>query len=41
VSDYQIATQGLATAARLVTVYKEQRFSDHAPLTADYDFAST
>ena len=36
--DYQIATPGLAAAARAVSVYKEQRFSDHAPLTVDYDF---
>ncbi|MBI5898047.1 MAG: exodeoxyribonuclease III [Rhodocyclales bacterium] len=36
--DYQIATPGLAATARAVSVYKEQRFSDHAPLTVDYDF---
>jgi exodeoxyribonuclease-3 len=36
--DYQIATPGLAAAARHVAVYKEQRFSDHAPLTVDYEF---
>ncbi|QDX81735.1 exodeoxyribonuclease III [Denitratisoma sp. DHT3] len=36
--DYQIATPGLATAAQAAGVYKEQRFSDHAPLTVDYDF---
>jgi exodeoxyribonuclease-3 len=34
--DYQIATPGLAAAARRVAVYKDQRFSDHAPLTIDY-----
>jgi exodeoxyribonuclease-3 len=38
--DYQIATPGLAAAARHVSVYKEQRFSDHAPLTIDYEFAA-
>ncbi|MBL8477674.1 MAG: exodeoxyribonuclease III [Sterolibacteriaceae bacterium] len=36
--DYQIATPGLAATARRAGVYKEQRFSDHAPLTVDYEF---
>lgn len=36
--DYQLATQNLASAARHTSVYKDQRFSDHAPLTVDYDF---
>lgn len=36
--DYQIATPGLAATARRVAVYKDQRFSDHAPLTVDYEF---
>jgi exodeoxyribonuclease III len=36
--DYQIATPGIAAAARQVSVYKEQRFSDHAPLIVDYDY---
>ena len=36
--DYQIATPGVAQAARATSIYKEQRFSDHAPLTVDYDF---
>ncbi len=36
--DYQIATPGLAASARRAAVYKEQRFSDHAPLTVDYAF---
>jgi exodeoxyribonuclease-3 len=36
--DYQIATPGLAASARRAAVYKDQRFSDHAPLTIDYDF---
>jgi exodeoxyribonuclease III len=35
--DYQIATAGLAQTARAATVYKTTRFSDHAPLTVDYD----
>jgi exodeoxyribonuclease-3 len=37
--DYQIATPGLAAAAKRVRIYKDERFSDHAPLTIDYDFA--
>ena len=35
--DYQIATPGLAAAARRAEIYKDARFSDHAPLTVDYD----
>ena len=35
--DYQIATPGLAATAREASVYKDQRFSDHAPLIIDYD----
>ncbi len=36
--DYQIATPGFAACARRVAIYKEKRFSDHAPLTIDYDY---
>jgi exodeoxyribonuclease-3 len=36
--DYQIATAGVAGTARSASVYKDQRFSDHAPLTIDYDW---
>lgn len=35
--DYQIATPALASKARDVSIYKTQRFSDHAPLVIDYD----
>lgn len=35
--DYQIATPGVAGTARSAEIYREQRFSDHAPLTVDYD----
>ena len=35
--DYQIATEGLAVTAKSAAIYKEQRFSDHAPLTIHYD----
>lgn len=36
--DYQIATPAIATTATAAAVYKAERFSDHAPLTIDYDF---
>lgn len=36
--DYQVATPGLAASAQAAEVYKAQRFSDHAPLTVDYDW---
>ena len=39
--DYQIATPGIAATARQASVYKEQRFSDHAPLIIDYDYCLT
>ncbi|MFN9942216.1 MAG: exodeoxyribonuclease III, partial [bacterium] len=34
--DYQIATPGIAACAKHATIYKAQRFSDHAPLVIDY-----
>jgi exodeoxyribonuclease-3 len=34
--DYQIATPGIASQAKSAHIYREQRFSDHAPLTIDY-----
>ena len=37
--DYHLATPGLAGHAKTVTVYKAQRFSDHAPLIVDYDLS--
>jgi exodeoxyribonuclease III len=37
--DYHIATPGLAAAAARASIYKRRRFSDHAPLTVDYDYA--
>lgn len=36
--DYQLATPGIAAAARKAEVFKDSRFSDHAPLTVDYDY---
>ncbi len=35
--DYHIATPGIAETARATGIYKEQRFSDHAPLMVDYE----
>jgi exodeoxyribonuclease III len=35
--DYQVATPGIAAKAMHASVFKALRFSDHAPLTIDYD----
>ncbi len=35
--DYQVVTPGLKDVVRAAQIYKEQRFSDHAPLIMDYD----
>lgn len=35
--DYQIATPAIAQKARNTAIYKDERFSDHAPLIVDYD----
>ena len=35
--DYQLATPCIAAAAKQASVFKEQWFSDHAPLIVDYD----
>ena len=37
--DYHLATPALAALARSASVYKAQRFSDHAPLTVDYELS--
>jgi len=37
--DYQIATAGVAARAIEASIYKDERFSDHAPLTIRYDHA--
>lgn len=36
--DYQIATPGIGQRAQVASVYKAERFSDHAPLIVEYDF---
>ena len=35
--DYQVVTPGLTDHIKSVSIYKQQRFSDHAPLTIEYD----
>ena len=37
--DYHIATPGIASCARTCAIYIRKRFSDHAPLTVDYDYS--
>jgi exodeoxyribonuclease III len=37
-TDYHLATPGIAALARREAIYTGQMFSDHAPLTIDYDF---
>ncbi len=34
--DYQLVTPNLALAVRAATIYRGERFSDHAPVTIDY-----
>ena len=36
--DYQIATPGVAHTAQRESIYLKKRFSDHAPLTIDYNW---
>jgi exodeoxyribonuclease-3 len=36
--DYQLCTPGIANTAKREKIYTSKRFSDHAPLTIDYDF---
>jgi len=35
--DYHLATPALAETARSVSIYKDEKFSDHAPITVSYD----
>jgi exodeoxyribonuclease-3 len=35
--DYHLATPALAALAKQVSIYKEEKFSDHAPITLQYD----
>lgn len=34
--DYQVVTPGLRNAVKSAAIYKDERFSDHAPLLIDY-----
>ena len=36
--DYQVITPKLAPLVRSASIYKDERFSDHAPLIIDYDY---
>lgn len=36
--DYHLATAAFAASAREIEIYKAEKFSDHAPITAGYDF---
>ena len=38
-ADYQVVTPNLAEKVRVAAIYRDPRFSDHAPLTLDYDYA--
>ena len=35
--DYHLATSAVAAAARHSAIYRDEKFSDHAPITIDYD----
>jgi exodeoxyribonuclease-3 len=37
--DYHLATPGVAALARSASIYKDRWFSDHAPLTVDYELS--
>ena len=37
--DYHITTPGIAQSAKKASIYKDERFSDHAPLTVEYDWS--
>jgi len=37
--DYHLATPALAALARTESIYKAEKFSDHAPITVEYEFA--
>jgi len=36
--DYQVISKGLIGTVRDTAIYKDERFSDHAPLIIDYDY---
>jgi exodeoxyribonuclease III len=36
--DYQLVTPNLESTVRAASIYKDERFSDHSPVTIDYEF---
>ena len=36
--DYQVVTPGVGKRVQAARIYKDKRFSDHAPLIIDYDY---
>jgi len=36
--DYQVVTPGLKEKVKKTAIYRDERFSDHAPITMDYDW---
>ena len=36
---YHLATPAMAALARTESIYKGEKFSDHAPITVEYEFA--
>ena len=36
--DYHLATPKIASTAHVCSIYKDEKFSDHAPLSIDYDY---
>jgi exodeoxyribonuclease-3 len=37
--DYHVATPAMAATAKAVSIYKSEKFSDHAPITLGYDLS--
>ena len=37
--DYQVISPNLKNTVKSVSIYKDQRFSDHAPLIVDYEYS--
>jgi exodeoxyribonuclease-3 len=37
--DYHLATPAIAALARSEHIYKDEKFSDHAPITIDYELS--
>ena len=37
---YHLATPAIAALARRTSIYKDRKFSDHAPITIEYDWTA-